>query len=378
MRRILPIAATLAALLAAAPLTAQQDRFPRPKLDAKADTNDWGAYFDRGVATLNARLPERAEAAFYWASRLDPERAEPYHGRWVAFHLRDQKRWLGYLDGREKVLSNPAVMAMDSVRMLAMMRNPFVHRGLELILFDEMPGRFREDSYTQGWIAYAQTDFPKAVRYFGRAIQRDPRKYLHLRSMRAQSFVALQQLDSALAELLTLQRLLEARDAAETVFAYESKEFLHYAIGILQVGRRRPELARESMQSALAEHLGFFPAHLGLGDLALNAGNAEGALQEYDAALAIVPGDPVLHHRRGLALQRLGRWRDAAAAFRASIELEPFYAPPRLELGRVLDRAGELAGAREAYEGYLRRAPLADGRGIAHARARVAALAAAP
>jgi tetratricopeptide (TPR) repeat protein len=379
MRRLSTIATTVAAgLLVAAPLRAQGERFPRPKLDQRADTNDWGAYFDRGVLLLNARSGARAEAAFYWASRLDPERAEPYHGRWVAFHLRDQKRWTGYLAGRERVLADPDVVAMDSVRLHAMMRNPFVHRGLELILFDEMPGRFREDFHTLGWLAYAQPDFPRAVRFFGKAIDKDPARYLHLRAIRAQSFVAMRQLDSALAELLTLQGILEAREATQTLVAYESKEFLHFALGILHSAQRRPDLARRSMERALGENLGFFPAHLGLGDMALNAGDGEGALAQYDAALAIVPADPVLHYRRGLALQRLGRWSDAAAAFRASSAVEPFYAPPRLELGRVLERAGDHAGARLAYEGYLLLAPRTAGQGIAHARSRVVALASAP
>src|ERR1041384_1762718 len=51
----------------------------RPALRAAADTNDWEACFDAGVAKLR-REPAEAEAAFYWASRPPPPRAEPLSG----------------------------------------------------------------------------------------------------------------------------------------------------------------------------------------------------------------------------------------------------------------------------------------------------------
>src|SRR6266566_4940520 len=40
----------------------------RPRLSSAADTNDWTAYFDYGVAQLRSD-PRRAERAFYWAPR---------------------------------------------------------------------------------------------------------------------------------------------------------------------------------------------------------------------------------------------------------------------------------------------------------------------
>ncbi|HEX6058143.1 MAG TPA: tetratricopeptide repeat protein [Gemmatimonadaceae bacterium] len=355
-----------------------RDVFPRPELARDADPNDWGAYYDLGVEQLRKRRPERAEPAFYWASRLNPERAEPYFARWVAFHLRDQKRWMGYLDGREKELSKPEVIAMDSVRLRAMIRNPFVYRGLELILWDEMPGRFGRDTYTRGWLAYSVPDFPAAARLFGSAIDVDPEGRAWARMLRAQVFVSLQQYDSALAELETLRAVLEARDAARLVLAYESREYLHYAIGILEAVQRRPDRAREAMARALTDNLGFFPAHQFLGDLALAANDGAEALREYEAALAIGADDPLLRYRQGLALVRLGRRGEGAEAFRAAIAQEPNWAAPWLELGRVLERTGDEAGARAAYRGFVARAPAADARGVTFARGRLAALEAPP
>src|SRR5260370_37720796 len=111
----------LAALLAAATAGAQQtDTTVRPKLDAQADTNDWRAYFQYGMTQLRTR-PSRADAAFYWASRLGPNRAEPLYGRWVAFWLRNVSVFEDYEYGSQKV---PAAERAESLAARARLRNP--------------------------------------------------------------------------------------------------------------------------------------------------------------------------------------------------------------------------------------------------------------
>ena len=50
----------------------------RPELKGLGDPKDWNAYYDQGVDLLR-RQPANAEAHFYWASRLAPNRAEPLY-----------------------------------------------------------------------------------------------------------------------------------------------------------------------------------------------------------------------------------------------------------------------------------------------------------
>lgn len=116
----LALTALAAALLLAEPLAAQAAApVPRrPKLAAAADTNDWGQYFDLGVEMINRRNGDFA-AAFYWAARLNPERAEPQFARWVAFHRSDYHRWTRYLERDPRVLRDPAVLSADSLRLRA-------------------------------------------------------------------------------------------------------------------------------------------------------------------------------------------------------------------------------------------------------------------
>jgi tetratricopeptide (TPR) repeat protein len=345
----------------------------RPELAKNADPNDWSAYFDKGVEVLRSD-PELAEAAFYWASRINPQRAEPLFARWVAFHNRDQRRFMAYLDGKPKVMTDPLVLAADSLRLLAMIRNPFVHRGLEVALYDQFPGRWGYDDFSRGLVAYAQGDFPKAAAFLGRAIAKDPNGYLWNRTTRAQAFVAMGQYDSALAEMQTLRAALDQRDAKKLVVVYESREFLDYAIGLLESARGRAAPARESLGRALLENPGFYGAHLMLGDDAYAAKNDSGAIREYEAALLVQPADAVLELHYARSLARAGRYPDAVSALMKAVELEPYYAAPWLELGRALELTHDRPGARAAYTTFIERSPRSEESNVRAARAALASL----
>jgi hypothetical protein len=135
----------------------------RPVLPAGADPNDWNAYYDRGVDLLG-RDGGAADQMFRWASRVDPTRAEPLYARWVVFHLADSGRFERYLVDDARVLRMPGVMAADSLQMLALTRNPFVHRGLIALAWDQLPGRWGDDAYTRAFLTYARGDLPRAAR----------------------------------------------------------------------------------------------------------------------------------------------------------------------------------------------------------------------
>lgn len=129
---------------------------------------------------------------------------------------------------------------------------------------------------------------------------------------------------------------------------------------MLEQVRGREAEARESMGRALVENLGFYPAHMFLGDAAVDAGHDEEAVAEYEAALVTEPPDPVLYFRYGRALAKLGRGKAAMAALRKAVQLEPYYAAPWLFLGRLTESGGDGLGAIAAYRGFLNRAARSD------------------
>ncbi|HEX2093068.1 MAG TPA: tetratricopeptide repeat protein [Longimicrobiaceae bacterium] len=343
----------LAALALGAPLpVAAQAEPPRPALPRDADPNDWTAYYDHGVAVFKTS-PGQADAAFYWASRVDPSRAEPLFGRWATFWMRDYERWIDYLRGSRRVRESPEVARADTLLYRAAVRNPFVHRGLEALLYDRMPGRWRDDIQTRAWLAYATGDLPRAAELFGRVVERNPERNRWARYDRALALVAMGRFGEAATEVGRLLESLRREDEKELVRVYASKEMLEYATGLLHSAQNDDRAAREAHQRALLENLGFSPARAALGRIALAERRFPEAVREYEQAVEIDGRDAVVRFHYATALQATGEVAEAERELRVVVEREPYYAAPRALLGRVLEALNRPAEALGEYERFL-------------------------
>lgn len=336
---------------------AAQDRIPgRPQLAMTADSNDWEVYFDRGVEWLNNREHIRAEAAFYWSSRLNPRRAEPLFARWVAAWARDVRRFTRYLEHDPEKPLPPEMLRIDSLRDRALLRNPLVFQGLIMAAFQELPGRWREDAWTRAWLAYSTPNFKDALWYFDRALRRSPKRFGEARYMRATTYVAMGQLDSAAAELGALVDTLRRRDEEELTGVYESKALVQYAVGLLSASRRSHTAARAAFETSLVEDLSFYLAHIALGQLAAARGEPAVALQEFEQAAAGGANDPIARYEYGVALVRAGRPAEGIAELEAAVALEPYYADAYYWLGEALLTQRDSSGALRAFRSYAVRA----------------------
>lgn len=348
----------LLVLCACVPVAASAQR---PSLPRDKDPNDWEAYYDLGVEQLGHNS-DRAEAAFAWASHLRPDRAEPLYGQWLAFHMRDSRRFERYLQDDEKTLRDPGVVRADSLRVAAFRRNPFVHQGLIVLLWDRLPGQWPDDALTRAWLSLGRANLPDAAHEFGMLIRRNPEKYGYLRLVRAATLVTLHQFDSAATEISALLAQERAQDTKSLGNGYESKELLEYALGLLQLNLRNASAAREAFGRATVENAGFAPAHAMLGELAVAARDTATALLEFGVAAEADPTDVEILIGYGKALRVAGRPADAAAQLRKAVALEPYYAEPFLYLGVALDEAGDQAGAADAYAQYLSKSTQSDSR----------------
>jgi tetratricopeptide (TPR) repeat protein len=97
-------------------------------------------------------------------------------------------------------------------------------------------------------------------------------------------------------------------------------------------------------------------AHNNLAVLMLQA-NPSGALDQIDAALRANPAYPEAHNNRGLALQLLERFEEAAAAHEEAIRLEPGFADAHNNRGTALQKLDRLAEAEAEYREALRLRP---------------------
>lgn len=344
------------ALLAAGRAAAQPGDLPRrPELPRGADVNDWEAYFDLGVS-LEPQMPARAEAAFAWAARLDPSRAEPLFALWAATHFRNIGRFERYLEDDEGVVSNPVLLRADSMRWRAFMRNPFLHRGLEVLLYQQLPGSWRGDAATRAWLAYGEGDLVRAADGFSRIAHRRPRD----RYWAAVANASAGRFPQAAAHLDTILQAARAAEERRLVRADESTEMYEYALALLQRVRGNTRAAREGLERALVQNAAFYPARVQLGDLALQAGRYDDAVAELAMAVELAPEDGYLHFRHGVALVAAGRAAEAVEALVRAAELEPYFAEIDLHLGSALAHTGDLPAARAAYTRFLERAPRRD------------------
>ncbi|HYU37195.1 MAG TPA: tetratricopeptide repeat protein [Gemmatimonadales bacterium] len=344
----------------------------RPRLSSAADTNDWTAYFDYGVAQLRSD-PRGAERAFYWAARLEPGRAEPLYGRWVAYWMRFPGWFEEYVRERPRVLESPNVLQVDSLYQRALLRNPLMPRTLHVLLYDQLPGEWRRDPLTIAMLAYGAGKFDVAAAAFGKLVREDPAKHYRLRYWQALCFVAAQRYDSAAAEVAALVEELRQRDEKKLAHWYESKELLDYGLGLLHLALGNRAAARVVLQQALVENLAFYPAHAALADVALNEGDQPAALREYAQAVELGGDDAGVRHRYAQALADAGRPGEAELQVRQVIELEPLFAAPYFTLGKVLEARGLGQQALAAYRDYVQRAPSLAPL-VTRARARIAAL----
>src|SRR5262249_241168 len=151
--------------------------------------------------------------------------------------------------------------------------------------------------------------------------------------------------DTALAELTKAVEEMRKEDKKDIVYVYESKALVEHSIGLIYQRLGKPAAAKEAFSRALEEDLSYFPAHVQLGFMALEAKDTTTALNEMDLAVQIRDIDPTLHYSYGYALAVAGKVTEAEVQLRKAIELDPYFAPPFYVLGQVLDSQGKFVEA---------------------------------
>jgi tetratricopeptide (TPR) repeat protein len=372
MARTVRVLAMVAVALLPLVARAQAPEPPRPQLPVGSDPRFWEPYFDVGVRVFK-QTPISAAGAFYWASKLDPTRAEPLFARYAAFFAHTkQEDVLSYFRAQESILTRPDILKADSLRLLALMRNPFVHRGLEILIFDRMPGSFSDDRDTRAWIAYSNGEFSKAVDLLTRTIERQGRRSRWKRFDRALAYAAMGDAKNALVDLRALLDELRAEDEKGALTIYTSKHFVLYMIGMLHTSMRDYASARTAFQESLLEDAAFAYGNAGLAAISRIQRNNAQAADEYALAVDLAPQDGVLRFWRAQVLFDLQRWADAERELAVARTLEPYWPAPHFLHGRLLEKLGKETEAFEAYAKFVALAPANDTPANA-IRARIAA-----
>lgn len=341
----------------------------RPKAESVADTNSAKQYLDYATAVFE-KDPQASAAAFYWAARIDPTSAAALYGRSMALTLTNRTLIANVWAGTSRRRDSKEQRAVDSLRLQALMIDPFLYSGLGIRLMkaalsqeapggDELQMQYAFDSmlqgadpYTRGIVSYSQGNFKRALQYFAEAMKsaKDKAGY---RIERARIFAITSAPDSAIAEFNLALDELRKRDKKDLVVLYNSKALLEHSIGTLHERSQQLAAAKEAYGKALQEDLSYYPAHLRLGLLAVDAGDTITALSELDLAASIAVDEPQVHLIYGYALSRFEKYADAIRALNKAITLEPYYSRPYEILAGTLEKTGDRAGAAGAYGNFL-------------------------
>lgn len=384
-------AALLLATVQVAALGAQgaPEKAPkRPALPAERDSNNSADYYFYGLSVLTQQ-PEKAAAAFYWSSRLDPTSTPALYGQYVAQLLSQPQPMLtAYLIGRREAHRDPTLRRIDSLGYVALTKSPLLDRrifGTVLATWvDRQTGGARDlrdlgmyDRRWTAWSAYARADFRMAASVYAEQIKRHPED-TELRFMLAMSYLSLGRPDSArfaVQEALTLER---SADEDTPWIGWSSHAYAEFSVGLLYEMVSQPDSARAAFERALLDDVSFPPAHHHLAGIRLAARDTAGALDEYVQAVTLSPSDAGYLCDLGMLLLATGRTDSATAVLRQAATLEPYYAFPHYPLGVVYEQSGFREEAVEHYTIFLRLAPKTMAPAITAARKRLAALNAPP
>ena len=387
------VALGLIALATSAALAQKEPK--RPKLPAGADTNDSRIYYAFALRQLKTD-PDKAADALYWTTRLEPTWADGFYARRVALLLTNHSRLLNYWNGDRRTIQSDDIKRIDSLFYHALTLDPFVSQTLDRQLFeslaDDLAKRYERDGVasetearyaidtemrdappaTKAWLAYGDGQFDDALRLYAEAIRADKRNG-PLRLDRARVFVQMNLLDSALIELNAAVADLRQRDTKDLIYVYQSKALAEQSIGAVQQRLGNAAAAKEAFGQALQEDLSYYPAHMQLAYMAIDAKDTTTALTELDLAVQVQDRDPATRYVYGFALATTGKLPEAEAQLRKSIELDPAYAAPHFMLAYALEQEAKDSAAAAEYTTFLSLAPLRDPR-RATALGRVAAL----
>ena len=120
--------------------------------------------------------------------------------------------------------------------------------------------------------------------------------------------------------------------AAEVFAAVPAEDpaFVQAEIGRADALRQTGDVegAIAALQALAESHASAIPAHLALGDVLRGADRFDAALQSYDAGIALLPTPSPnwswpLFYDRAICLERLGRYEESVAAYRATLALSP-------------------------------------------------------
>jgi len=139
--------------------------------------------------------------------------------------------------------------------------------------------------------------------------------------------------------------------------ANDDRPEAHINLGALHAQRGEAEAARQEYETALRLGPWFVPAYLNLADLERSEGHEVAAGEQLEKALALAPKNADVHLAIGLLRVRQGRLQDAEQELRLAAELAPDDAHLTVVYAIALQSTGRASEALVVLDAFHRRRP---------------------
>jgi tetratricopeptide (TPR) repeat protein len=161
------------------------------------------------------------------------------------------------------------------------------------------------------------------------------------------------QIDFDVADLAEEVAPIARRAAEERIRAGDLDADDWYDLGV-DLELVAPVEAANAYRRALEQAPGHVEAHLNLGRLVHEAGDAIAAAEHYRLALQASPDSAIAAFNLGVALEDLGEEATAIDLYSRAIRLDPRHAEAHYNLARLLERAGRSDQALRHLSDYRR------------------------
>ncbi len=241
-------------------------------------------------------------------------------------------------------------------------------------LFEESiaKGSADETPYVMLGMTYDITErFQEAKTAYGRGVAKFPKSATLLRELGATELLlgdavnAVEHLGAALKKMdgdSELMRdygaaLMAVGKAADAVKVLQDARELDsenpqvaFTLGDALAATGKTDAALEAFETSIRLDRMHGPAHFHKGLLLSKKGDAAGAVAAYRAALKVDPNLTRARVALGVALGRLeGKEDEAITTLKAVVEKDPSFAEAHVQLGRLLEKKGDLGAAEEAF-----------------------------
>jgi len=325
--------------------------------------NDVAALVWLGRLYLDQGQPERAEPLFERANMVAPRTAAALLGLGqVALARKDYARAVGVLEEAlqaspsEASLHSPLAMAYRGLGETAKAEAHLQQwRNTDVVVPD--PVRAELDLVLQSGLSFEQRgiralearDFQGAADFFRQGVAITTGDTMLGRSLRHKLGTALYMggdLRAAVEQFREIVRL------APKTGRDEMAARANYSLGVLMASAGLGSKAIEHLTAAVGYDPAYVEAVMALADALRRSGNIEDSLPHYRSALQINPRASGARLGYGVALVRLGRYREARAWFEESVTAQPDSNELEHALARVLVSAPD-DGARDGARGLM-------------------------